>query len=106
MKSIWFSLGSVLLVIHSFGQAINQKDSSIKNAGQDSSTIKKKVLFLEPVEITAIRASDKSPFTKINLSAGQIAKINNGQDLPYILDQTPSVVVGSDAGNGIGYTTF
>ena len=61
-------------------------------------------LFLEPVEITAIRAGDKSPFTKVNLDAGQIAKMNNGQDLPYILDQTPSVVVSSDAGNGIGYT--
>jgi iron complex outermembrane receptor protein len=30
--------------------------------------------------------------------------MNNGQDLPYILDQTPSVVASSDAGNGIGYT--
>ena len=59
---------------------------------------------MQPVEITAIRAGDKSPFTKASLAAGQIAKMNTGQDFPYILDQTPSVVVGSDAGNGIGYT--
>ncbi len=59
---------------------------------------------MEPVEITAIRAGEKSPFTKVTLGAAQIAKMNNGQDLPYILDQTPSVVASSDAGNGIGYT--
>ncbi|MBK7559437.1 MAG: TonB-dependent receptor plug domain-containing protein [Chitinophagaceae bacterium] len=31
-------------------------------------------------------------------------KNNLGQDLPFLLNQTPSVVVSSDAGNGIGYT--
>ena len=33
-----------------------------------------------------------------------IEKLNSGQDLPFILNQTPSVVVNSDAGNGVGYT--
>jgi iron complex outermembrane receptor protein len=42
----------------------------------------------------------------MTVGAPQIAKINNGQDLPYILDQTPSVVASSDAGNGIGYTSI
>src|SRR5678810_680937 len=31
-------------------------------------------------------------------------RVNLGQDLPFILNQTPSVVVNSDAGNGVGYT--
>jgi iron complex outermembrane receptor protein len=30
--------------------------------------------------------------------------VNLGQDLPFILNQTPSVVVNSDAGSGVGYT--
>jgi iron complex outermembrane recepter protein len=104
MKYLWFSLSSFLLVFYSFGQSAIQNDSNKINAWQDTSSIKKPGLFLEPVEITAIRAGDKTPFTKVNINAGQIAKMNNGQDLPYILDQTPSVVVASDAGNGIGYT--
>ncbi len=61
-------------------------------------------LFLQPVEIKATRADDKAPFTKSNLSKKQIEKLNLGQDLPFILNQTPSVIVNSDAGNGVGYT--
>ncbi len=61
-------------------------------------------LMLENIEITSIRAADKAPFTKTNISKQQIEKVNLGQDLPFILNQTPSVVVNSDAGNGVGYT--
>lgn len=59
---------------------------------------------LEPLEVRAVRASDKAPFAKSEITATQIAKVNTGKDLPYILNQTPSVVVNSDAGNGMGYT--
>ena len=59
---------------------------------------------LTPVEIKAIRAGEKAPFTKTNLSKKEIGKNNLGQDIPFILNQTPSVVVSSDAGTGIGYT--
>jgi iron complex outermembrane receptor protein len=38
------------------------------------------------------------------LSKSDIQKNNLGPDLPFLLNQTPSVVVQSDAGNGIGYT--
>jgi len=61
-------------------------------------------LFLQPVEIKATRVDDKAPFAKSNLSKKDIEKNNLGQDLPFLLNQTPSVVVNSDAGNGVGYT--
>ncbi|MEP6927776.1 MAG: TonB-dependent receptor plug domain-containing protein [Ginsengibacter sp.] len=73
--------------------------------GQDS--IRRKLndtLMLENIEVTSIRAADEAPFTKTNISKKEIEKINLGQDLPFILNQIPSVVVNSDAGNGIGYT--
>jgi iron complex outermembrane receptor protein len=60
--------------------------------------------LLAPVEVKAIRAGEKAPFTKTNLSKKEIQKNNLGQDIPFILNQTPSVVVNSDAGAGIGYT--
>jgi len=59
---------------------------------------------LEPVEVRATRAGRTAPFTKTNLSAGDIEKGNLGQDLPFLLNGTPSAVTSSDAGNGIGYT--
>ncbi len=61
-------------------------------------------LFLKPIEVTAIRAGDRMPFSKTNLNKKEVEKLNLGQDLPFIINQTPSVVVNSDAGNGIGYT--
>lgn len=60
--------------------------------------------YLQPVEVLAIRAADKAPFAKTNLTQKEIEKANLGQDMPFILNQTPSVVVNSDAGNGVGYT--
>ncbi|HET6993869.1 MAG TPA: TonB-dependent receptor plug domain-containing protein [Chitinophagaceae bacterium] len=59
---------------------------------------------LSPVEVRAVRAAENAPFTKTNLSKKEISKLNLGQDLPFLLNQVPSVVVNSDAGNGVGYT--
>ena len=60
--------------------------------------------LLTPVEVRAVRAADNAPFTKTNLSKKEISKANLGQDIPFLLNQTPSVVINSDAGNGVGYT--
>ncbi len=73
-------------------------------AAQDKQLPKDSFYLLTPVEVKAIRAGDAAPFAKTNLGKADIAKNNLGQDLPFILDQTPSVVVNSDAGNGVGYT--
>ena len=61
-------------------------------------------LFLQPLEVKSIRAAITAPFAKTNLNKQEIAASNLGQDLPLLLNQTPSVVVNSDAGNGVGYT--
>ncbi|MGB4843479.1 MAG: TonB-dependent receptor plug domain-containing protein [Ferruginibacter sp.] len=60
--------------------------------------------YLQPVEVKAIRADEKAPFAKTDLGKKEIEKNNLGQDIPFLLNQTPSVVVSSDAGNGVGYT--
>ena len=60
--------------------------------------------LMKPIEINAVRASDKAPFTKTTLDAKALQKLNLGQDIPFLLNQTPSVVINSDAGNGVGYT--
>jgi len=60
--------------------------------------------LLDPLEVRSVRAGDRAPFTKTNISKNDIAKTNLGQDLPFLLNQTPSVVTTTDAGNGVGYT--
>ncbi|HNA97495.1 MAG TPA: TonB-dependent receptor plug domain-containing protein, partial [Chitinophagaceae bacterium] len=59
---------------------------------------------LSPIEIRSVRAADLAPFTKTNIRKKEIEKMNLGQDIPFLLNQTPGVVINSDAGNGIGYT--
>ena len=63
-----------------------------------------KSFFLQPVEIKATRVGNKMPFTKTNINKQTIAAQNFGQDLPFLFNQTPSVVINADAGTGTGYT--
>ncbi len=69
----------------------------------DSVQIRK---VLNEINVNALRAGEKTPVTFTNISKSQIEKGNLGQDLPYIISLTPSVVTTSDAGAGVGYTSF
>lgn len=60
--------------------------------------------YIQPVEVRSLRAGDDAPFAKTEISKKDIEKANNGQDVPYLLQYTPSAVVTSDAGAGVGYT--
>jgi iron complex outermembrane receptor protein len=86
-----------ILLLVAFNSRAHAQDTSYRHKLTDT-------LMLENIEITSIRAADKAPFTKTDINKKEIAKVNLGQDLPFILNQTPSVVVNSDAGNGVGYT--
>jgi iron complex outermembrane receptor protein len=63
-----------------------------------------KVQEFKDVLIVAKRAIGITPTTFTNVSSKTLSKLNYGQDLPYLLESTPSAVVTSDAGTGIGYT--
>lgn len=58
------------------------------------------------VFVYGTRAKELAPTTFRNITKEEIRKSNLGQDIPFLLDQTPGVVVGSDAGAGIGYTNM
>ncbi|MEZ4900944.1 MAG: TonB-dependent receptor [Spirosomataceae bacterium] len=70
-----------------------------------------KVVALQPstfhadeVVINATRATQKSAVAFTNVGKLELSKQNLGQDLPMLLNFTPSLVTTSDAGAGIGYT--
>ena len=67
-------------------------------------TMQKKAIMSDEVIVSATRTGEDSPSTYSTLGEEKIEKFNTGQDLPYILQLTPSVVTTSDAGTGIGYT--
>ncbi len=64
------------------------------------------VYQFEELYVSATRAKENSATTFKTLNKDDIKKVNLGQDIPYLLDQTPGVVIGSDAGAGIGYTNM
>ena len=59
---------------------------------------------LATVTVEATRANGLSPMAYSELDEKKIAQLNNGQDIPYVLRLTPSLVATSDAGAGVGYT--
>lgn len=59
---------------------------------------------LKGVEITANRAGVKTPVAFTNVSRKEIARKNDGRDIPSLLEMTPSIVTTGDAGGGIGYS--
>lgn len=59
---------------------------------------------LNEIIVKSTRANAKSGMVYTNVSQDEIKKLNVGQDLPFLLNQLPSVVVTSDAGGGVGYT--
>lgn len=62
------------------------------------------VINLRNVEIVANRADANTPVAFSSLTAAEIAKVNDGRDIPFLLETLPSVIVTGDAGGGIGYS--
>lgn len=60
---------------------------------------------LGEASVIATRATTQTPIAFTNLSRDEISRNNHGQDIPYLISNTPSVVSTSDAGAGIGYTS-
>ena len=67
-------------------------------------TLQEKSLDIDEVTIYGNWADEKTPVTYTNFSKEELDANNLGQDVPFLLRWSPSVVVTSDAGTGIGYT--
>ena len=66
--------------------------------------LRERAFLQDEVMVEATRAKENSATTFTNVSKEDIEALNLGQDLPILLQQTPSVVTTSDAGAGVGYT--
>lgn len=62
-------------------------------------------VFLQDVEIVANRADSRTPVAYSDLTAKDIRKVNDGRDIPFLLETLPSVVATGDAG-GMGYSAI
>ncbi|AHF14251.1 TonB-dependent receptor [Niabella soli] len=62
--------------------------------------------LLSPVEVRSLRLSTRAPFATSNVTAKELSKQNLGQNMPYLLNQTPSLIVNADDGLGVGYSSL
>jgi iron complex outermembrane receptor protein len=77
---------------------------SIPYSGKLEISLTSRDFLTEEFIVSSTRASELTPTTFLNMGKAEIAKRNLGQDIPILLQYTPSVVSFSDAGAGVGYT--
>ena len=62
--------------------------------------------ILDEVVITATKVGKETPVAYSDISKQELSSRNNGQGIPFLISQSPSVIMTSDAGTGIGYSGF
>ncbi|CAN5207767.1 TonB-dependent receptor [soil metagenome] len=105
----WFRLekisaGEHTLVIRFLGYVEKSQVVNVQGNMKLDIVLEEVATLTDEVVVLATRANDDTPTTYTNVNAQAIQKQNFGQDLPLLLNWTPSVVTTSDAGAGIGYT--
>jgi iron complex outermembrane recepter protein len=96
--------GNYSVHIKFLGYAEQTRAVSLQNDVSISVALRQTSIMTDAVVVSATRATDKTPTTHTTVDKERISQQNFGQDLPFLLNWTPSVVTTSDAGAGIGYT--
>jgi len=96
MKRDLFVLAGLFMVLHAQGNQTEPVDS-LKIA---------KDIALDEVMVTATRVTKETPVAFSEITGRELNERNDGQGIPYLISLTPSVIMTSDAGTGIGYSGF
>lgn len=96
--------GNYTLIVSYLGYKKYIQRITINNHLELTIKMESSPILTDEIEIISTRADKNSPITQTIVNKEELQNQNLGKDIPILLDQTPSVVVNSDAGNGIGYT--
>jgi iron complex outermembrane receptor protein len=98
------SAGNYTVVVRFLGFTQDQRKVNVSRDTQLAIDMMPSVQMTEEVVVYATRAHEKTPTTFTHVNKQAIEKQNFGQDIPMLLNWTPSMVTTSDAGAGVGYT--
>jgi iron complex outermembrane receptor protein len=98
--------GSYIIRISYIGYSTKTRIINLETDTELNFKLTKANILAEEVIVSATRARDRSPLTYSTVTQEEIRERNFGQDIPHLLSLTPSIVTTSDAGTGIGYTSF
>lgn len=96
---IFLGIGWFSLVAQGFGQRVAPSAE-----GRTDSLFQ--MVELLPATVAAIQTPERAPYPTHHLDAVALAKRDGAMDMPFLLRFTPSLVVTSDAGAGVGYTSM
>lgn len=96
--------GEYTLVVSYIGYETKEFVIQLSADTEQNITLNKRSVVSDEVIVSATRAAKNTATTYTQMSKEEIAKNNLGQDIPFLLQNTPSVIVTSDAGAGVGYT--
>jgi iron complex outermembrane receptor protein len=95
---------TIILKVSFLGYELLEQEFNLPYSGELIFRLNSKDILTEEFIVSATRASEATPTTFSTITKEEIAKRNLGQDIPILLNFTPSVVSHSDAGAGVGYT--
>ncbi|HAK29825.1 MAG TPA: TonB-dependent receptor, partial [Sphingobacterium sp.] len=104
IKLYRINTGKHQIQVSSLGYKTWSRNVDIKDNLELTVALEPSTIQMEEVLVQSTRAKRNAPTTFKNISKEEITRNNLGQDIPFLLNQTPSVQVNSDAGAGIGYT--
>ncbi|MEN8120836.1 MAG: TonB-dependent receptor [Bacteroidota bacterium] len=97
--------GNFTLLVNYLGyeQAVYQLELK-SNSPEIKITLSVSENLTDEVLVKATRAGDGAPVASTTIDKSDLDKTNLGQDIPFLLNLTPSVTYSSDAGTGMGYS--
>ena len=98
--------GNYNFVVSFLGYQSTQKEIQVTKSTSLDFSLESSAIMADEVLVAATRAGNKAPVAVTNLSSDDVRKQNTGQDIPYQLNLTPSMVVSSEAGSGVGYSAL
>ncbi|MEO7988414.1 MAG: TonB-dependent receptor [Chryseolinea sp.] len=98
------SEGKYVLIIRFLGYQEKREEVSVASNSNLTILMDESAQLTDEVVVYATRANEKTPTTFTNVSGKALQSQNFGQDMPMLLNWTPSLVTTSDAGSGVGYT--
>ncbi|WP_245870428.1 TonB-dependent receptor [Labilibaculum manganireducens] len=98
--------GNYSFVVSFLGYESAQKEVKLSKSEEIDFNLEASAIMADEVLVAATRAGNKVPVAITNLSGDDVRRQNTGQDIPYQLSLTPSLVEASESGNGVGYSSL
>lgn len=104
--SLQIKEGTYTLVFRYIGYKTVEKEVTVTTGQQQTLDVQleKSAITYPELVVEATRANDNTATAYDNIEKEELEKVNVGQDIPFLLNLSPSIVVSSDAGAGVGYT--